>query len=81
MFQIRHNGVWIGYAASIEGAREIVRCEPPGRYHIHEIRVDPFASGLTSRSWGHLRRHPDGQIEDQPWPWESVPRKASRASA
>jgi hypothetical protein len=81
MFQVAHDGVLIGSASSLEGAREIVRCEPPGRYQITEIRADPFAFGLTSRSWGHLNRHPDGQIEDQPLPWESMPRDASRASA
>jgi hypothetical protein len=72
MFQVRHDGEWVGCAGSIEGALEIVRCEPPGRYHINENRVDPFAFGLTSRSWGYLTRHPDGQIEDKRWPWESM---------
>jgi hypothetical protein len=81
MFQVRRNGVMIGDTGSIEGARQMVRCELPGRYHLTEIRVDPFAFGLTSRSWGHLNRHPDGQIEDEPLPWESLPREASRASA
>jgi hypothetical protein len=81
MFQVRHGGVLIAYAGSIEGAREIVRCELPGRYHITVIRAEPFAFGLTSRSWGHLNRHADGQIEDEPLPWESLPGEVSRASA
>jgi hypothetical protein len=66
MFQVRINGVWIGYAGSIGGAREIVRCEPPGRYDIDEIQADRCASGLASKRWGHLIRHPDGLVEDQP---------------
>ena len=81
MFQVAHDGVLIGSASSIEAAREIVRCELPGRYHITEKRAVPFGFGLTSRSWGHLIRHPDGQIEDEPLPWQSMPRDASCASA
>ena len=81
MFQVAHDGVLIGYAGSIEGAREIVRCELPGRYDIMENRAVPFGFGLTSRSWGHLIRHPDGQIEDEPLPWGSMPSDASCASA
>jgi hypothetical protein len=70
MFHVRHDGVLIGYAGSIEAARQIVRCEPPGRYHLTEFRDEPFAFGLTSRSWGHLNRRADGQIEDEPLPWD-----------
>jgi hypothetical protein len=36
-----------------------------------EIRAEPFPSGHTSRQWGRLVRHPDGRVEDQPWPWET----------
>jgi hypothetical protein len=68
MFQVRHDGVWIGYAGSIGGAREIVRCEPPGRYDVDQIQADPLAAGLKSRRWGHLIRHPDGLVEDLPHP-------------
>jgi len=65
MFRVRHNDVWIGYSGSIGGAREIVRCEPPGRYDVDEVRADPFASGITSTRWGHLIRHSDGRVEDE----------------
>jgi hypothetical protein len=68
MFQVSQNGARIGYAGSIEGAREIVRCEPLGRYDVDEISAEPFASGLRSRRWGHLIRHPDGRVEDEPHP-------------
>jgi hypothetical protein len=66
MFRVTNNGMWIGYSGSIGGAREIVRCEGPGRYDVDEIRADPFASGITSTHWGHLIRQDDGQVEDLP---------------
>jgi hypothetical protein len=81
MFQVRLDSVLIGYAGSLEGAREIVRCGPPGRYHITEIRADPFGLGLTSRGWGHLTLHRDGQVEDEPLHWESMPVDAAGACA
>jgi hypothetical protein len=49
MFRVSHEG--IDDAETIEGAREIVRSEPPGRYDVDEIRAEPFANGHTSRSW------------------------------
>jgi hypothetical protein len=57
----------------IDGAREIVREQPPGRYDVDEIRAEPFPfpSGHTSRSWGRLIRRPDGRVDDEPWPWGS----------
>jgi hypothetical protein len=42
----------------------------PGRYEVDEIRAEPFVSGHTSRSWGRMLRHPDGRVEDEPWPWD-----------
>jgi hypothetical protein len=65
MFRVRHNELWIGYSGSIGGAREIVRCEPPGRYDVEEVRADPFPFGITSTPWGQLIRHTDGRVEDQ----------------
>jgi len=65
MFRVRHNELWIGYSGSIGGAREIVRCEPPGRYDVDEIRADSCASGITATPWGHLIRHSDGRVEDE----------------
>jgi hypothetical protein len=66
MFRVSRNGVWIGYAGGIEGAREIVRCEPPGSYDLNVIRADPFGFGLSTKRWGHLIRHPDARVDDQP---------------
>jgi hypothetical protein len=71
MFRVSHRGDDIDDADTIEGAREIVRCQPPGRYDVEEIRAEPFPSGHTSRAWGRLIRHPDGRVEDEPWPWDS----------
>jgi hypothetical protein len=69
MFRISHKIEDIGDAETIEGAREIVRRELPGRYVIVEIRADPFPSGQTSRASGRMIRHPEGRVEDEPWPW------------
>jgi hypothetical protein len=55
---------------TIDGAREIVRSRPSGRYDMDEIRAEPFPSGHTSRQLGRMIRHPDGRVEDEPWPWK-----------
>jgi hypothetical protein len=65
MFRVRYNELWIGYSGSIGGAREIVRCELPGRYDVDEIRADVLGSGITATPWGHLIRHCDGRVEDE----------------
>jgi hypothetical protein len=65
MFQVKQGGNWIGYAGNIEGAREIVRCEPPGRYEVDEVRASSVHAGFGSRRWGQLIRHPDGRVEDE----------------
>ncbi len=65
MFRVRKNGVWIGYAGSISGAREIVRSEPAGCYDVDEVRADPIPAGIRARQWGQLIRFPDGRVEDQ----------------
>src|SRR5262245_8650747 len=52
MYQVKWNEVWIGYAGSIAGAREIVRCELAGCYDVYEIRAEPFPAGIRQRHWG-----------------------------
>ena len=71
MFRVSQHGESIDDADTIEGVKEIVRGEPPGRYDVDEIQAEPFPSGHTSRSWVRLIRHKDGRVEDEPWPWES----------
>jgi hypothetical protein len=65
MFQIRRGEVWVGYAGSIGGAREIVRCEPAGHYNVEEVRAEVLPIGIRTRQWGQLIRMPDGRVEDQ----------------
>ena len=43
----RDSGDVIDDADTIEGAREVVRGEQPGRYSVDEIWADPFPSGRT----------------------------------
>jgi hypothetical protein len=69
MFRVSHRGDGIDDADTLEGARGIGRGQPPGRYDLDEIRAEPLPSGHTSRQWGRLIRHPDGRVEDEPWPW------------
>ena len=66
MFRVSHRVEGIGDADTIEGARGIVRDQPPGRYDVDDIRADPFSSGHTSRGWGRLIRHPDGRVSVPP---------------
>jgi hypothetical protein len=70
MFQVSQRGEGIDDADTIDGAREIVRGHPPGRYDLDEIWSGPLPSGHTSRQWGRMIRHPDGRVEDEPWPWD-----------
>jgi hypothetical protein len=69
MFRVSRRGEGIDDADTIDRARKIVQRQPSGRYDVDEIRAEPFASGHTSRSWGRMIRHPDGRVEDEPWPW------------
>jgi hypothetical protein len=68
MFRISR-GKWGFDSDSLEEAREVLRDEKPGRFHVDEIRADAFPSGHTSRARGSLIRHADGRVEDEPWPW------------
>jgi hypothetical protein len=69
MFRVSHRVDGIDDADTIDGARGIVRGQPPARYDVDEIRAEPLPSGHTSRQWGRLIRHPDGRVEDDPHPW------------
>jgi hypothetical protein len=70
MFRVTQRGEGIDDADTLDGARAIVQGRPVGRYDVDEIRLKPFASGHTSRQWERLLRHPDGRVEDEPWPWD-----------
>jgi hypothetical protein len=72
MFRVSHSGKGIDDADTIDGARAIVQGQPPGRYDVEEIRSEPFPSGHTCRSWGRMIHHPDGRVEEEPWPWEQA---------
>jgi hypothetical protein len=61
----RISGEQSGFDAdTIEQARERLRNAEPGRYHVDEIRAEPFPSGRRSRVWGTVVRHADGRIDD-----------------
>jgi hypothetical protein len=59
MFRVSQDDL-IGNGHTIEDAKEIIRGQPPGRYHVDEMRADPLRSGHTSRRWGVAIRRPDG---------------------
>jgi hypothetical protein len=71
MYRVSHKGKGIDDADTRQGAREIVRSEPPGRYDVDEMRTEPFPSGHASPSWGRMIRRPDGRVQDEPWHWEA----------
>ena len=56
-------------AGTLDQARDRLRPEESGRYHVDEIRAEPLPSGHTSTAWGSLVRHPDGRVEAEPHPW------------
>ncbi len=47
MFRVGRQGEGLDDADTIDGAREIVRREPPGRNDTREFRAQPFPSGHT----------------------------------
>ena len=57
MFRVTHKREGIDDTDTIEGARQIARGQPPGRYDIDEIRGEPFPSEHTSRSWERMETH------------------------
>ncbi len=63
VFRVSQRGGGIDDADTLEGAREVVRGQPPGRYDVDEISREPLPSGHTSRQWGRMIRHPDGRVE------------------
>jgi hypothetical protein len=70
MFRISR-GEWGFDSDTLERARDVLRRQNRGRFHVDEIRAEPFASGHTSRSWGSLIRHADGGVEVEAWPWDA----------
>jgi len=52
MFRVSHRGEGIDDADTIEGARGILKCRPPGRYDVDAIRAERFPSGHSTRQWG-----------------------------
>jgi hypothetical protein len=66
LFRVSQGGEGIDDADTIEGAREIARGQPTGRYDLDEIRADPFPSGYTSLSWCRIIRHPDERVDVSP---------------
>ena len=47
MFRVSQRGEAIDDEDTIEGARGVVRGQPPGRYDVDEIRADPDPSGQS----------------------------------
>jgi hypothetical protein len=56
MYRVSQRGEGIDDAEKVEGARQVVRGQPPGRYDVDEIRADPLRSGNSSRLWGRMIR-------------------------
>jgi hypothetical protein len=69
MFRVSHQGEGIDEVGTIEGARQIVRGQAPGRYHVDEISADPLPSGHTSWRWGVGIKRSDGEVAIDPDPW------------
>ena len=72
MFRVSRQGEGLDDVDTIDGARQLVQGQPPGRYDVDEIRAESFPSGHTSRSWGRLIRRTDGRVEYEPLPCTSI---------
>ena len=57
---------------SIKALEAFARENGPGRYDVDEHSLDPFpGSKVSSRAWGKVIHHPDGQVVLDPIPWQS----------
>jgi hypothetical protein len=65
-YLVRDVGEPVALVASIDLAREIVSCQPPGYYIVDEIQGDPLDSGPVARAVRRSTRHPDGRHRDGP---------------
>ena len=65
-YLVRARGEPVALVASIDLAREIVFCQPPGYYIVDEIEADPLGSGPRARAGRRPTRHPDGRPGDGP---------------
>jgi hypothetical protein len=72
VYRVSRQGQGIDDADTIEGTRQVVQGQPPGRYDLDEIRAEPFPSEHTDRSWAPLVRLPDGRVEEELWPWDQA---------
>ena len=82
MFRVSHRGEGLDDADTIEGARGIVRGQPPGRYDVDEITAKSLLSGDTTQRWGVAIKRPDGTVElpsDRPARTGDRPRSSVRA--
>jgi hypothetical protein len=50
MFRVSRKGEGIDDAETIEGARQIVRGQSPGRCNVDEIGAEPVPSGLWRKA-------------------------------
>jgi len=65
-YLVREGGEPVALVASIDLARAIVFCQPPGYYIVDEIEADPLGSGPRARAGRRSTRHPDGRPGDGP---------------
>ena len=65
-YLVREGGEPVALVASIDLAREIVFCQPPGYYIVDEIQADPLDSGPGARAGRSSTRHPAGHPGDGP---------------
>jgi hypothetical protein len=69
MYRVNRQGDGLDDADTIEGARQVVPGQPPGRYHIDQICAELLPSCHTSRRWGVGIKRPDGSVTLDPDPW------------
>jgi len=65
-YLVREGGEPVALVASIDLAREIVSCQPPGYYIVDEIQGEPLDSEPRARAGRRSTRHPDGRRGDSP---------------
>ena len=65
-YLVRDVGEPVALVASIDLAREIVSCQPPGYYIVDEIQGEPLDSEPRARAGRRSTRHPEGRHGDGP---------------
>jgi hypothetical protein len=72
MFRISKDQVTVIEVAQVEEIEPAIRANPPGRYDIDEVELNPLQSGPTRGHWAIAFRRKDGSVVIKWDSWNQV---------